>query len=85
MSDFLLSAHPDPGWPLIEEGVDPARESEIEAELPQFFCLSRDDPAAAANPATIRLFCLRANPEGFYRNFRFPRAAVTYGLINWRS
>jgi trehalose/maltose hydrolase-like predicted phosphorylase len=33
MSDFLLSAHPDPGWLLIEEGVDPAREREIEAIL----------------------------------------------------
>ena len=33
MSDFLLSAHPDPGWLLIEEGVDPAREREIESIL----------------------------------------------------
>ena len=33
MGDFLLSAHPDPGWLLIEEGVDPAREREIESIL----------------------------------------------------
>ena len=31
--DFLLSPHRDPGWLLIEEGVDPAREREIEAIL----------------------------------------------------
>ncbi len=31
--DFLLSPHRDPGWLLIEEGVDPAREHEIEAIL----------------------------------------------------
>jgi kojibiose phosphorylase len=33
MSDFLLSAHPDPGWLLIEEGIEPAREHEIESIL----------------------------------------------------
>ena len=32
MSDFLLSAHPDPGWLLIEEGIEPAREHEIEVD-----------------------------------------------------
>jgi kojibiose phosphorylase len=32
MSDFLLSAHPN-RWLLIEEGVDPAREREIESIL----------------------------------------------------
>jgi trehalose/maltose hydrolase-like predicted phosphorylase len=33
MSDLLLSPHRDPGWLLIEEGVDPAREREIESIL----------------------------------------------------
>ena len=33
MGDFLLSAHPDPGWLLIEEGADAAREREIESIL----------------------------------------------------
>ena len=31
--DLLLSPHRDPGWLLVEEGVDPAREREIEAIL----------------------------------------------------
>ena len=33
MSDLLLSPHRDPGWLLIEEGIDPAREHEIESIL----------------------------------------------------
>ena len=33
IGDFLLSAHPDPGWLLIEEGIEPAREHEIELIL----------------------------------------------------
>jgi kojibiose phosphorylase len=33
MSDFLLSTHPDPSWLLIEEGIEPAREHEIESTL----------------------------------------------------
>jgi kojibiose phosphorylase len=33
MNDPLLSPHPDPDWLLIEQGVDPGREREIESIL----------------------------------------------------
>jgi hypothetical protein len=33
MSDLLLSPCCEPGWLLIEEGIDPAREHEIESIL----------------------------------------------------
>ena len=33
MSDLLLSPCCEPGWFLIEEGIDPAREHEIELIL----------------------------------------------------
>ena len=78
MSDFLLSAHPDPGWLLIEEGVDPAREREIESIL----AIANGYLGTRASIAEV------SHPSSFVAGIYVPNADLELGprlavLPNW--
>ena len=59
MSDFLLSAHPDPGWLLIEEGIEPAREHEIEFDSCDSQWISRHEGVSRRGRQVLASFDLR--------------------------